>query len=527
MSRTWRCAVLLACVGAALAAVPALGADASNACGTASLFNPEAGTGGMGGTGATASTGSGGMGGTGASAANGSGGMGGTGTMAEAGQLAPGTGGMGGTGIVGIVTGFASICVNGVEVHYDTRTPVAMNGQPASTRDLAVGQHVVVHAGMVGGQLRAIGIGAIDAVHGAVTGVDPGARAIQVLGQTVRMENALGPDIASIKAGTAVRVSGLRMADGAIMASRIDAATSPAQGSLLGTVSSIADNVAVVNGTRVTLPASPSGRTLAPGAEVFIAGSWNGSELRASRIELQPIRDIIARTDRAIVEGYVTRQQGNQISVGSIPVRLSNDVRISDGNLRDATVGSTVRVELRRAGDGWIADRMALTRPFRSGGERRSTGQGTSDGRSGSGSGSGRDTGGSSSSDSRSGSGESGASGSGNSGSSGTESSNSGSSNSGSSGSGSSGSGASTSGSSGSGGSTSDSPGGSSGLSGSSGGSGGSGTSGTSGSGGSANSGSTGRSTTGASPAGGGRSGGGTSGGAGRSSGGSGGGGRR
>jgi hypothetical protein len=32
-----------------------------------------------------------------------------------------------------VITGFASICVNGVEVHYDANTPVSINGQPAAT----------------------------------------------------------------------------------------------------------------------------------------------------------------------------------------------------------------------------------------------------------------------------------------------------------------------------------------------------------------------------------------------------------
>src|SRR5262249_47773517 len=32
--------------------------------------------------------------------------------------------GLGGTGIVGVITGFSSICINGLEVAYDATTPV-------------------------------------------------------------------------------------------------------------------------------------------------------------------------------------------------------------------------------------------------------------------------------------------------------------------------------------------------------------------------------------------------------------------
>src|SRR5690349_18539529 len=70
---------------------------------------------------------------------NSEGGMGGTGRPALSGEPqqtrptpAP-NGGMGGTGIttagvVGVVTGFGSICVTGSEVFYRTDVPVELNG---------------------------------------------------------------------------------------------------------------------------------------------------------------------------------------------------------------------------------------------------------------------------------------------------------------------------------------------------------------------------------------------------------------
>ena len=65
-----------------------------------------------------------GFGGTGSVADRG---IGGTGQMADRGF--GGTGqvadrGLGGTGIVGTITGFASVCVNGVEVAFDATAPV-------------------------------------------------------------------------------------------------------------------------------------------------------------------------------------------------------------------------------------------------------------------------------------------------------------------------------------------------------------------------------------------------------------------
>lgn len=333
MKSALRRAILLSGLALMWAAVPSFSADASNLCTRASLTNPG----------------------------DGSGGMGGTGVMADA-TLAPGSGGMGGTGIVGIITGFASICVNDVEVHYDARTPVSVNGRVAAARDLAVGQLVVVHASMAGGQFRANGIGAIDAVNGPVTRVDPAAREIQVMGQTVRLANAIAPDLAAIKPGSSVRVSGLRSENGIIVATRLDAVPAVPGVSLLGIVSSVQGNTAVVNGTRINLPQRTPAQSLPVGSEVFVAGEWNGSSLQARRVETQPVRNAIARAERAIVEGFVTSHRGNQVDVGSVTVQLSDSARVTGGNNRDVDVGRKVQVEIRRSGDTWLADRVILQR---------------------------------------------------------------------------------------------------------------------------------------------------------------------
>ena len=121
----------------ALTLLYSVSALAKNNCDTnASLINPAILThSGIGGTGtAMAQSGIGGTGlldgGTGGTG-NPEGGIGGTGNVAN-------DGGIGGTGIIGIITGFASICVNGVEIHYDINTPVSVDGQLSIARDLAV-----------------------------------------------------------------------------------------------------------------------------------------------------------------------------------------------------------------------------------------------------------------------------------------------------------------------------------------------------------------------------------------------------
>ena len=154
-----------------------------------------------------------GIGGTGAVAAADPGGIGGTGRMAQEGS------GIGGTGIVGVVTGFASVCVNGVEVEVEADTPVRRDGEGASLRVLAVGQLVAVRAQGAGTELRAQRIEVLDAVVGPVEGIDKGPQVLRVLGQRVRV---LTPaDLAPLNVGDWVRVSGHRLVGGEVRASRV------------------------------------------------------------------------------------------------------------------------------------------------------------------------------------------------------------------------------------------------------------------------------------------------------------------
>ncbi|MCX5738826.1 MAG: DUF5666 domain-containing protein, partial [Proteobacteria bacterium] len=139
--------------------------------------------------------------------------------------------GIGGTGIVGIVTGFGSVCVNGLEVAYDDLTAIDSNGAAESPVDLAVGQLVVVEATGRGDRLRAKRIAVRDAAVGPVFEIDPVRGALVVLGQDVRV----GPDVplgdrasqrplalADIAIGDFLAVSGLRQADGIVVATRVD-----------------------------------------------------------------------------------------------------------------------------------------------------------------------------------------------------------------------------------------------------------------------------------------------------------------
>ena len=171
---------------------------ATDICSTASTINPNTLDSGMGGTGIVAESGLGGTGvtndnGFGGTGMTADGGMGGTGINTEHAGFG-GTGDavatsllpkdtQGGVAIIGVVTGFASICVNGEKVFYNKNTPVYDNGIAARLSSLATGKMVMLKADRVDGQLRARSIGLFDAVVGPVERIDTKLNQMQVMGK--------------------------------------------------------------------------------------------------------------------------------------------------------------------------------------------------------------------------------------------------------------------------------------------------------------------------------------------------------
>jgi hypothetical protein len=165
----------------------------------------------------------------------------------------PGDGvdGMGGTGVVGVITGFGSICVNGLELFYDTSTPVTLDGEAALAETLAVGQVVSVWAIGRGGRLHARHVAVNSALVGPVTWVAGDGRALVAMGQLVRLPVAGDAAGGLPKVGDNVRVSGLRGPDGAVLATRLERVSEQARPSVSGAVDLVAGKLARVGGLLV------------------------------------------------------------------------------------------------------------------------------------------------------------------------------------------------------------------------------------------------------------------------------------
>ena len=285
----------------------------------------------------------GGIGGTGlrpAAPVEDDGGIGGTGISAAA-----------DTGIIGTITGFASICVGEVEIHYDDATSVRIDGEPATAAQLAVGQVVEVVAGTSGSELTARSIAVHHVVAGPVSRIDSERGELEVMGQTVRVSAATGGGgqaaAADFPPGTFVQVSGMRAADGIVVASRVTRGETPIA-RLEGPLASAPTGELRIAGT----PVGAGGDIrLSAGAEVRVAGRWDGSRLVASSVEAIPRVPFGGHLARIEVEGYPTLSPGRGLRVGPFLFELPSST--AAGTLsrlgRNAPVRVRAAIRNRRA----------------------------------------------------------------------------------------------------------------------------------------------------------------------------------
>ena len=126
-------------------------------------------------------------------------GIGGTGGPASGPEISDR--GIGGTGIVGVITGFGSIIINGLEITYAPSTPLTVDGVSDTGAALRVGQMAALVASDDHG-LHAVDIAVRHEVSGPVTSVSaddgPRGRMLSVAGQQVAI--AAGTEGVSIGA---------------------------------------------------------------------------------------------------------------------------------------------------------------------------------------------------------------------------------------------------------------------------------------------------------------------------------------
>ena len=184
--------------------------------------------------------------------------------------------GIGGTGILGTISGFGSIIVNGKTLEYDRDTKVEVDGRPSVLEELKIGQVVQGVARMRGDTLYLDTLEMQHAVTGPIERIDHDQETLTVLGQTVRA-NLSGDKAAidlfkTLTVGDMVSVSGLRQADGTIIATRIDQQQKDGRMIVRGTATLIGTTAMKIGGLEIPLGTSTTLAPVSDGGRAFVSG---------------------------------------------------------------------------------------------------------------------------------------------------------------------------------------------------------------------------------------------------------------
>ncbi|MCG8672786.1 MAG: DUF5666 domain-containing protein [Pseudomonadales bacterium] len=279
------------------------------ACLTISCSKPVLLAEGIGGTGKVQE----GLGGTGKIAQEG---IGGTGQIAQEGI--GGTGktlqeGIGGTGIVGTITGFGSIWVNKAHVHFDSKTPVTINQQPAKSSDFKIG-HVV--SLMSDKQRHGYQARSVDIVHEVVGPIKALSKdQISLLGQTIKLDQrslifkgAESQTFAQLKLHDWVSVSGYRKPSGEVLATRLDVIEPQSTVELIGPIKEsdgaqsifgqpIQIDQLLADASDIVQPNSPR--------RVLVVGRYEDGLIKVERIETDSIQAVIEEASELVWEGFI------------------------------------------------------------------------------------------------------------------------------------------------------------------------------------------------------------------------------
>jgi hypothetical protein len=214
--------------------------------------------------------------------------------------------GIGGTGIVGVITAFGSVWVDGVEVEVPVDTPIDADGRQMGLEDLRLGQIAVIAAVDAGGGLTASSLSIRHEVSGPVEAVEDGGALMIVAGQRVVLSETAVGDVAA-RRGDWVAVSGIRQPGGDIVATRIDKRP-PGLVTVHGSLASSGSSLRIGRlGLEGDVPADVTA--------VSVSGRYDGGVLTAEAV----VPDLLVTdpgahfgddVDRLLIETYVRAVDG-------------------------------------------------------------------------------------------------------------------------------------------------------------------------------------------------------------------------
>jgi len=243
----------------------------------------------------------------------------------------------GDAGIVGVITGFGSICIDGNEVGLDGSVPMRIDGNTAPGTALRAGQVAVIDAAIDDGGLRSLLLSVRHEIAGPIERRGASDGTMIVAGQTVAVPASI-EGAGTFAPGDWVRVSGLRRPDGSIVATRLD----PMPNGLVSLSGRVEDEHGKLRIGQTTL-VPPPGVRVSAGMFVTVSGHYAAGTLRADMLE----HDLLAQDPiayfgsaaRRIIEHTIVRIETGRVLLNSnVAVPLAADVSVPNGDAVNAVI---------------------------------------------------------------------------------------------------------------------------------------------------------------------------------------------
>jgi len=215
--------------------------------------------------------------------------------------------GVGGTGIRGVVTDFGSVIVNGLEVDFDADTPIYLDGERVTSDALLRGQVVAIEAIGDVDNLSARSIDIRREVLGPIEQIDQANTSLTILGQHIVLPKDVWREQA-LRLDQIVAVSGHRLPNGIIVATRLDAADADDSLHLYGDYHLRNDGTASVEVSGLAIEGAVASSSLS-GREVFVRGRLTQGSFAAAEFEPEPDMPFGGRLARLSIAGFVDRDK--------------------------------------------------------------------------------------------------------------------------------------------------------------------------------------------------------------------------
>jgi len=288
------------------------------------------------------------------------------GLAAACGSSAMGGGIAGTSAVVGSISGFGSVIVNGIEFDTSSAT-VTIDGSPAAVSDLELGMVATVRGSVDPGGLRGVAQSVIsdDLLEGPLETVDLPTMTFTVLSQQVVADAATVFDpmpLQSLPPGEFVQVSGFLDATGRIRATRVERKLPDVEIEVKGyiqqldaTARSFKINALTVDFAAALIEgAPPGGLQIGLFVDVESAGPPTGGVMTAIGVDVLDPSLKTEPGDGLKVEGFITAiVSATEVVVnGSQRVRTTSDTRFERGGPGDLVLDAQVDVTGAADADG-------------------------------------------------------------------------------------------------------------------------------------------------------------------------------